>query len=81
MSYRTHPKTREYTNKLLEMLDDGLLDASQVVRDLVCYMSESNVQDFMECNGYLDDEEEEEEEEESSDELSEDFLVTKEHGL
>lgn len=76
MSYRTHPKNREYTNKLLEMLDDGLLDAHQVVRDLVCYMSESDVQDFMECNGYA-----EEEEEESSDELSEDFLITKEHGL
>ena len=58
------------------MLDDGLLDARQVVRDLACYMSESDVQDFMECNGYA-----EEEEEVSSDELSEDFLITKEHGL
>jgi hypothetical protein len=51
---------REYTNKLLEMIEDGLLDKDQVIMACVKYMSEADVQDMMECNGFIEEEEEEE---------------------
>jgi hypothetical protein len=56
--------TRQYTNKLLEMIDDGLLDKDQVIQAFCSYMSESDVQDMMESNEMVDSEEEEDEEEE-----------------
>jgi hypothetical protein len=55
---------RQYTNKLLEMIDDGLLDKDQVIQAFCSYMSESDVQDMMESNEMVDSEEEEEDEEE-----------------
>jgi hypothetical protein len=50
--------TREYTNKLLEMVDEGLLDANMVVLACVKYMSEDDVREMMEMNMLLEDEEE-----------------------
>ena len=47
---------REYTNKLLEMLENGLLDYETVVRECMCYMSEDDVKDLMHCAGWLDEE-------------------------
>jgi hypothetical protein len=51
--------SREYTNRLLEMVEDGLLDRDNVIMACVKYMSESDVQDMMECNEFIDSEEEE----------------------
>jgi hypothetical protein len=42
--------SREYTNRLLEMVDEGLLDARQVVLMCVKYMSEDEVADMMRFN-------------------------------
>ena len=53
--------TREYTNKLLEMVDDGLLDRDNVILACVKYMSEDDVKDMMECNEFINEEEESEE--------------------
>ena len=39
-------KTREYTNKIIEMVDEGLIDRDMLIRDLLNYMSESDVSDF-----------------------------------
>jgi hypothetical protein len=39
-------KTREYTNKIIEMVDEGLIDRNILIRDLLNYMSESDVSDF-----------------------------------
>lgn len=50
--------TREYTNKLLDMVDEGLFDLEDLVRDLACWMSEADVKEFMLRNDYLDDEDE-----------------------
>lgn len=50
---------RHYTNKLLEMIDDGILDARQAVCDLAYYMSEYDMEDCMRINGYLEEDEEE----------------------
>ena len=38
---------REFTNKLLELVESGLLDANEVLRNIVAnYMSEDDVRDF-----------------------------------
>lgn len=55
--------SRKYTNKLLEMIDEGLLDRDMVIMACVKYMSEDEVKDMMECNEFINTEEEEEEEE------------------
>lgn len=55
--------TREYTNKLLEMVEHGLLDRDNVIMACVKYMSEDEVKDMMECNEFIEDEEETEGEE------------------
>ena len=49
---------REYTNKIIEMVDEGLLDRDMLIRDLLNYMSESDVKDFYESLGLDDDEDE-----------------------
>jgi hypothetical protein len=56
-------KMREYTNKLLEMVEEGLLDKDMVIMACVKYMSERDVKDMMEVNEMLLDEEDEDEEE------------------
>lgn len=54
--------SREYTNKLLEMLDEGLLDKDAVIMACVKYMSEDEVRDMMEANEFLIEEDEDDEE-------------------
>ena len=44
---------REYTNLLLEMVDEGLLDRDNVIMACVKYMSEDDVQDMMEHNEFV----------------------------
>ena len=41
---------RQETNRLLEMIDDGMLDPKAVVTMCVKYMSEDDVADMMDCN-------------------------------
>ena len=57
-----HKRTREYSNKLLEMVEEGLLDKDLVILAFVKYLSEDDVEDMMRVNEMLPDEEEEEEE-------------------
>jgi hypothetical protein len=51
--------TREYTNKLLEMVEEGILDRDNVISACVQYMSEDDVKDMMESNEFIDQEDEE----------------------
>ena len=51
---------RTYTNKLLEMIDEGLLNRDTVILACVGYMSESDVKCMMECNEFIEEEETEE---------------------
>lgn len=53
---------RDYTNKLLEMIDEGLLDARTVALACMNYMSEDEVEDMAKANEFLEEPEEEEEE-------------------
>ena len=52
--------TREYTNKLLELVEDGLLDRDTVIMACVKYMSEDDVKDMMESNEFILEEDEDE---------------------
>jgi hypothetical protein len=54
--------SRETTNKLLEMVDEGLLDARTLALACLKYMSEDEVEDMARANEFLEDEEEEEDE-------------------
>lgn len=49
---------REFTNKFLEMKEDLLLDKDDIILSLLNYMSDDDVKDWMEMNGYLEDDEE-----------------------
>jgi hypothetical protein len=44
--------SRRYTNKLLEMLEDGMIDKDVVIMACLKYMSEDEVQDMVEHNGF-----------------------------
>jgi hypothetical protein len=49
---------RQRTDKLLEMIEYGLLDRDAVIMACVKYMSEDEVRDMMEINEFLFEEEE-----------------------
>jgi hypothetical protein len=51
---------RKYTNELLEMIENGLLDKDTVIMACVKYMSEDDVKDMMEHNEFLEPESDEE---------------------
>ena len=54
---------REYTSKLIAMMDEGLISAEAVAEMALAYMSEDDVKDMCRANDLLLDEEDEEEEE------------------
>jgi hypothetical protein len=54
---------REYTNKLLELIEEGVLDTETVLNACLSYMSEADVQDMAEYNDFIEEEEEDDEEE------------------
>ena len=53
--------TRQATNKLLEMIEEGILSRDTVILACVNYMSEDDVADMCHANEFFYDEEEEEE--------------------
>lgn len=56
-------KTREFTNKLLDAVDEGMIDPRDALAAALCYMEESEVKDMCAVNEFFAYEEEEEEEE------------------
>ena len=50
---------REYTSKLIAMMDEGLISAAAVAEMALAYMSEDDVADMMRANDILDEEDEE----------------------
>lgn len=58
---------REYTSKLIAMMDEGMISAEAVAEMCLAYMSEDDVKDMCHANDLLigeDDEDEEAEDEE-----------------
>ena len=47
---------REYTDKLLEMVEEGMISAENALMCCMKYMSEDDVKDMMECNELIDEE-------------------------
>ena len=45
---------RKYTNQLLEMVEDGILDKDNVINAFCSYLSEDGVKDLMECNKFIE---------------------------
>jgi hypothetical protein len=54
---------REYTSKLIAMMDEGLISAEAVAEMALAYMSEDDVKDMCRANDLLLDEEDEDDEE------------------
>lgn len=60
---------RKATNKILDMVDEGILDKDMVIMSCLKYMSEDDVADMAHCNEFfLHDDDEDEEESEFTDE-------------
>lgn len=55
--------TRQYTNQLLELIEDGILNAEDVLRSCLNYMSEAEVEDMAISEGFIEEEEDEDEDE------------------
>lgn len=56
-------RARESTCRLLELVDEGVVDRYELILALVNWMSESDVAEFCQRNGYFESEEETDEEE------------------
>ena len=52
---------REYTIKLMEMMDEGMITAETVVEMCLAYMSEDDVKDMCRANDILDEDDEDDE--------------------
>lgn len=53
---------RKYTNRILELVDEGVLDARDMLAAALSYMSEAEVEDLYHCEGLDEDEDEDEDE-------------------
>lgn len=53
MSHLYRINTRQYTNELLQLVDDGMFDARTVLRDLLNWTDELDVESFCHSNGYI----------------------------
>jgi hypothetical protein len=49
---------RTQTNRLIDMMDEGLISAQSVAEMALAYMSEDDVADMMRANDILDEEDE-----------------------
>jgi hypothetical protein len=55
-----HRKVRPATNKLIDMMDEGLIDARAVADMALSWLSEDDVHQMMLANDLVDDEEDDE---------------------
>ena len=59
--------SRDMTCKLLEMIEQGILDRDTVIMACVKYMSEADVEGMMQCNEFICEDDEPEDEPEDED--------------
>ena len=55
--------SRKFTKKLIELVEDGTLEPEVVIRAVLNYMSEADVEDFALSEGFLEEDEVEDEDE------------------
>ncbi len=58
-----HRKTRPETNRLIDMMDEGLIDARAVADMALSWLSEHDVAEMMKANDLVEQDEDEEDEE------------------
>lgn len=46
-------RSRRYTCELISLVEDGMIDKDTLIRDLLGYLSESEVADFARRNDYI----------------------------
>ena len=63
---------RQATDKILEMVEEGILDKDTVIMSCLKYMSEDDVADMAHCNEFFLNEEESEFTDEDGNPISED---------
>ena len=51
--------SRQYTIKLIELAEEGIVSWESIAKSAMMYMSEADVQDMAECEGFVEVEEEE----------------------
>ena len=56
--YSTRVRTRQATERVLEMVEDGLLDRDTVIMACLKYMSEDDVADMAHANEFFCDDDE-----------------------
>ena len=69
-----HRQSRKYTSAVLDAVEEGMLDKDSLIADLLGWMSEADVQEFVRRNDlmpWLEDEEEEDEYDGQPDEAQE----------
>ena len=62
MSFDSYTKVRPSTTRLLEMMDEGLIDPRTVADMALSWLSESSVHEMMLANDLVEDEDADEEE-------------------
>lgn len=60
--------SRQYSNTLSDMVDDGIVDKGRLIRDLINWMSEDDIRDFMIANQYVETDYEDEYDDEEDEE-------------
>lgn len=53
--------TREYTNHLLQLIEEGIMDKDTVITACLKYMSEAEVRDMCHANDFFDLDQDEDE--------------------
>ena len=48
-----HRTSRKYTSALLDAVDEGVMDKDALIRDLLGWMSEADVQEFVRRNDLM----------------------------
>lgn len=57
MSFPKYSDMRPNSDKLLRFVEDGIIDKDKLITDLIGFMSEDEVKDFMRKNEYFIEEE------------------------
>jgi aldehyde:ferredoxin oxidoreductase len=52
-------ESRRMTRRVLELAEEGIIDWEQIARDTLNWMSEAEVAEFADSNGYFEFEEQE----------------------
>jgi hypothetical protein len=67
--YSTRVRTRQATERVLQLVEDGLLDRDTVIMACLKYMSEDDVADMAQANEFFyEDEDDESDDDEEDDE-------------